>query len=330
MSRRDESKRRRPGGGSDGAPAVTPPQLGTPEPAPSSPAPAPPPSTPLAPGLHLVATPIGNAADITLRALDVLARADALACEDTRRTRRLMEMHGIAVGGRPVVSYHDRNGAARRPRIMAWLAEGMSVAYASDAGTPLVSDPGYRLVEAARAGGHGVHAVPGPSAVLAALTVAGLPTDRFLFLGFLPPRSGARRRALAEVAGVRATLVVFEAPQRVAAALADMERELGGERDCTIARELTKRFEEVRRGTLAALAAETGDAAPPRGEIVLVVAPPEDGAQAAASEAELDEALVAALASGSLKQAVGDVAARLGLPRRRVYARALELAGRGR
>lgn len=287
---------------------------------------------PLAAGLYLVATPIGNAADITLRALDVLARADALACEDTRRTRVLLEMHGLAgrgVGrGRPVVSYHDRNGAARRPQILGWLAEGMSVAYASDAGTPLVSDPGYRLVEAARAAGHAVHAVPGPSALLAALSVAGLPTDRFLFLGFLPPRSAARRRALADFAGLRATLVAFESPHRLSAMLADMAEVLGAGRRGTVARELTKRFEEVRQGTLGELAGHYAEAGAPKGEIVVLAGPPDEAEAHEAGGEELDEALTSAMRTQSLKQAVQSVADRLGLPRREVYARALEIAGK--
>ncbi len=314
-----ESKRRRTGGVPAGRATVAPPPRETAD------------AAALAPGLYLVATPIGNAADITLRALDVLARADALACEDTRRTRVLLEMHGVAAGGtagaRPVVSYHDRNGAARRPQIMGWLAEGMSVAYASDAGTPLVSDPGYRLVEAAREAGHAVHAVPGASALLAALSVAGLPTDRFLFLGFLPPRTGARRRALAELAGLRATLVAFELPHRLAATLADMAEVLGEGRPGAVARELTKRFEEVRRDTLGALAAHYADAGAPKGEIVVLAGPPEAETRATGEE-DLDEALTRAMRTQSLKQAVQSVAEALGLPRREVYARALEISGR--
>ena len=319
-----ESKRRRPGGVPAAGPTVAAPPRGVADGAGDG--------SPLAAGLYLVATPIGNAADITLRALDVLGRADALACEDTRRTRVLLEMHGLAAGGgtggRPVVSYHDRNGAARRPQILGWLAEGMSVAYASDAGTPLVSDPGYRLVEAAREAGHAVHAVPGPSALLAALSVAGLPTDRFLFLGFLPPRSSARRRALADFAGLRATLVAFESPHRLSATLADMAGVLGAGRRAAVARELTKRFEEVRQGTLGELAAHCAEAGAPKGEIVVLAGPPaEDEANEAGGE-ELDEALTRAMRTQSLKQAVQSVADRLGLPRRQVYARALEISGR--
>lgn len=274
-----------------------------------------------------MATPIGNAADITLRALDVLGRADALACEDTRRTRALMQMHGLALGGRPLAAYHDRNGAARRPQILGWLGDGLSVAYASDAGTPLIADPGYRLVEAALAAGHDVHPVPGASALLAGLSAAGLPTDRFLFLGFLPPRGPARRTALAEVAGVKATLVAFESPRRVAATLADMAAVLGDGRPAAVARELTKRFEEVRKGTLGELAAHHAGVVP-RGEVVLLVGPPGPQEAAGDAEAALDEALDEALAAHSLKHAVQVVAGRLGLPRRTVYARALEIAGR--
>ncbi len=241
-----------------------------------------------------------------------------------------MEMHGLSLAGRPMVAYHDRNGAARRPQILGWLADGRSVAYASDAGTPLIADPGYRLVEAARAAGHAVHPVPGASALLAALSVAGLPTDRFLFLGFLPPRGPARRTALEEVAGLKATLVAFESPRRLSATLADMAAVLGEARPAAVARELTKRFEEVRRTTLGALAAEYAEA--PKGEVVLLVAPPgPEEARAAggrAVEEALDGALADALSTLSLKEAVQTVARRLGLPRRTVYARALEIAGR--
>ncbi len=317
MSGRGQSKRAAPGAvpgpGSDVAlPPLSPPPLSPP---------------PLSPGLYLVATPIGNAADITLRALDVLGRADALACEDTRRTRALMGMHGLSLGRRPMVAYHDRNGAARRPQILGWLGEGLSVAYASDAGTPLIADPGYRLVEAARAAGHEVHTVPGASALLAALSVAGLPTDRFLFLGFLPTRGPARRTALAEVAGVKATLVAFESPRRIAATLADMAAVLGDARPAAVARELTKRFEEVRKSTLGELAADyAGEAA--RGEVVVLAGPPEPGEARQTGERALDDALAGALATLSLKEAVQTVAERLGLPRRTVYARALEIAGR--
>lgn len=280
----------------------------------------------LAPGLYLVATPIGNAADITLRALDILTRADAIAAEDTRETRKLMEIHGISLGRRPMVSYHDRNGRARRPQILAWLAEGRSVAYCSDAGTPLIADPGYRLAAEAAAGGFGLTAAPGASALLAALSLAGLPTDRFLFAGFLPPKSTARRRVLDEIAHVPATLVFYESPRRLAASLADMAAVLGGQRQAAVARELTKRFEEVRRGTLDDLAQVYADEGAPKGEVVAVIGPPDP--VPAPDAASLDTALGEALARASVKDAAREVAERLNLPRRQVYARALELAGR--
>ena len=281
----------------------------------------------LAPGLYLVATPIGNAADISLRALDVLARADAIAAEDTRETLKLMRMHGVATRGRPVISYNDRNGPERRPQIIAWLEEGKSVALCSDAGTPLVADPGFRLAEAARAAGIAVTAVPGASAVLAALTLAGLPTDRFLFAGFLPAKPGARRKALEALAGVPATLVFYESPRRVAATLADMAAALGGARGGAVARELTKRFEEVRRGTLAELSEHYAAADAPKGEVVLLAGPP--GAAPAEAPETVDAALAEALAGQSVRDAAREVAERLGLPRRAVYARALALAKPG-
>lgn len=283
---------------------------------------------PLAPGLYLVATPIGNAADITLRALDVLARADVLAAEDTRQTRKLMDIHGIPLAGRPMVSYNDRNGAARRPKILDWLREGLSVAYCSDAGTPLVADPGYRLAEAAIAEGLPLTAAPGASAVLTALSLAGLPTDRFLFAGFLPTKAGARKAELAELAAVPATLVFYESPRRLAATLAAMAEVLGGTRPAAVARELTKRFEEVRRGTLAELAAQYAAEDAPKGEAVVLVGPPDPETAHEDSTAGLDAALTAALATLSVKDAAREVAARLNLPRREVYARALEMTAK--
>jgi 16S rRNA (cytidine1402-2'-O)-methyltransferase len=288
-------------------------------------APGPPgPAAALEPGLYLVVTPIGNARDITLRALDVLAAADVLAAEDTRRTGRLLEIHGVRRPPGRIVPYHDHNGAAQRPRLLAALAEGRSVALVSDAGTPLVADPGYRLVREAAAAGYPVRAVPGASALLAALAVGALPTDRFLFAGFLPPRGPARRRALAELAAVPATLVFYESPRRLAASLADMAAVLGGEREAAVCRELTKRFEEARRGRLATLAAAQAEAPVPRGEIVVLAGPP--AAAPAATGDALDAALVAALGKLSVKDAAAAVAAALGLPRRQVYARALTLA----
>lgn len=277
----------------------------------------------LAPGLYLVATPIGSARDVTLRALDILGSADLLAAEDTRQTRKLLEIHGVKRNARTILPYHDHNGAAQRPRLLAALAEGRSVALVSDAGTPLVADPGYRLAVEAIAAGHTVLSAPGASALLAALAVAGLPTDRFLFAGFLPPRDAARRTALAELAPVPATLVFYESPRRLAASLDAMAQTLGADRPAAVCRELTKRFEQVRRGPLATLAAEYAAEAPPKGEIVVVVGPPLPrviGADA------LDGALDAALAQMSVKDAATAVAADLGLPRREVYARALDLS----
>lgn len=278
---------------------------------------------PLAPGLYLVATPIGNARDLTLRALDVLAAADVLAAEDTRNTRRLLAIHGVRrPPGGELLPYHDHNGPAQRPRLLAALAAGRSVALVSDAGTPLVADPGYRLATEAIAAGHPVTAVPGASALLAGLAVAGLPTDRFLFAGFLPPRAAARRRALAALAAVPATLVFYESPRRLAASLADMAATLGPDRPAAVCRELTKRFEETRRDRLGALASAAAAEAPPKGEIVVLAGPP---LAHPAGEADLDAALAAALAGRSLRDAAATVAAALGLPRRQVYARALSL-----
>jgi len=284
-------------------------------------------AAPLDPGLYLVATPIGNARDITLRALDVLAGADAIAAEDTRRTRKLMEIHGISLGERPILSYHDRNAAARRPRIAGWLADGLAVAYCSDAGTPLIADPGFRLAGLAIAEGHGLSAVPGASAVMAALNIAGLPTDRFLFAGFPPAKGGARARALAELAPLPATLVFYESPRRLAESLGAMATAFGG-RPAAVARELTKRFEEVRRAPLPDLARAYAAEPEPKGEIVVVVGPAPGDAAALEGAADLDAALTEALAEHSVKEAARRVAMALGLPKRAVYQRALELAGK--
>jgi 16S rRNA (cytidine1402-2'-O)-methyltransferase len=270
-------------------------------------------------GLHVVATPIGNLGDITLRALETLAGAEVIACEDTRVSSRLLARYGIRV---PLLPYHEHNAAEMRPRLIARLAEGGSVALISDAGTPLVSDPGFRLVREAIAAGLHVEAVPGPSALLAAMVVSGLPTDRFLFEGFLPPKQVGRLARLGELAAVPASLVMFETGPRLADSLADMATTLGGGRPAAVCRELTKLHEEVRRGTLAELAAATAGEEP-RGEIVVVVGPPLPAAAPAA--ADIESALVAALASASLKDAVAEVAAALGLPRRAVYQRALDL-----
>lgn len=267
-----------------------------------------------------MATPIGNARDITLRALDVLKSADLIACEDTRVTAKLLAIYGIRA---TQIAYHDHNAEKIRPRILQALREDKIVALVSDAGTPLVADPGYRLVREAAAAGLPVTAVPGASAVLTALSLAGLPTDRFLFVGFLPERGAERRRVLGELAPVPASLVMFESPRRLADSLADAARMLG-DRPAAVARELTKKFEEVRRDTLAALAAHYATAGEPRGEIVLVVGPPPKQA-AAPDEAGLDALLRQALETSSLKQAVADVAAATGAARKLVYARALRL-----
>jgi 16S rRNA (cytidine1402-2'-O)-methyltransferase len=267
-----------------------------------------------------VATPIGNAADITLRALDVLRRADAIACEDTRVTGKLMARYGIAT---PLVAYHEHNAARMRPVLLERLARGETIALVSDAGTPLVSDPGYKLVRAAIDGGSSVSTVPGASAAIAALVTSGLPPDRFLFAGFLPPRAAARRGELHELSAIRATLIFFEAAGRLAETLGDMATVLGS-RDAVVARELTKLYEEVRRGSLEDLRRHYADAAPPKGEIVILVGPPP---AAAATDDAIDDALRAALETASLRDAVAAVAADLGAPRRRVYARALALTG---
>jgi 16S rRNA (cytidine1402-2'-O)-methyltransferase len=274
----------------------------------------------LAPGLYLVATPIGNLRDTTLRALEILSGCDVIACEDTRVTRKLIDHFGIST---PLIPYHDHNAETARPRILDKLAAGGSVALVSDAGTPLISDPGYKLARAARVAGHAVTAAPGASAVLTALAVAGLPTDRFFFEGFLPAKEAARRTRIAELARVPATLVLFESGPRLAATLGDLAAGLGA-REAAVCRELTKLHEEVRRGALAELADAYASGAETRGEMVLVVAPPAAAGQPSA--AEIDDLLHAALARVSLKDAVAEVAAATGEPRRTVYARALALA----
>lgn len=279
---------------------------------------------PVPPGLHLLATPIGAARDITLRALDLLAGADVLAAEDTRTLRHLMEIHGVALNDRPLVAYHDHNGAAVRPRLLRALKEGKSVAYASEAGTPLIADPGFQLARAAIAEGFAVLAAPGPSAVLAALTVSGLPSDRFLFAGFPPAGAGDRARFLAELGQVPATLILYESPKRINRLLTEMADAFGKDRLAAVCRELTKRFEDVSRGTLGELAeAFAGRAV--KGEIVVLVDRPGDRVVDGAS---IEAALRDALAHGSVKDAAAEVAAALNLPRKEVYRMALQLADR--
>lgn len=275
----------------------------------------------LAPGLYLVATPIGNLGDITLRALQTLAAADLIACEDTRVSRKLLDHYGIAAATTP---YHDHNAAAARPKLLKRIAEGAAVALISDAGTPAISDPGYKLVREAREAGLVVTAVPGASSVLAALVASGLPTDRFLFDGFLPAKAAQRRSRIAELARIPASIVLFESGPRIAATLSDLADALD-DREAAIGRELTKLHEEMRRDPLPALAAHyASDGAETRGEFVIVIAPPSEEAQPQA--ADVDDMIRAALARVSVKDAVGEIVAATGLPRRDVYRRALELA----
>jgi 16S rRNA (cytidine1402-2'-O)-methyltransferase len=275
----------------------------------------------LAPGLWFVATPIGAARDITLRALDILASAEVLVAEDTRTLRHLMEIHGLKPGDRPLIAYHDHNGAEARPRILRALAEGKSVAYCSEAGTPVVADPGYQLARAAIEAGHAVSAAPGPSAAIMALSVSGLPSDRFLFAGFPPAQAGARARWIAEIGDIPATLILYESPKRVYRLLGELCEHWGEARPAALCRELTKRFEEVRRGTLGSLRDGMDDAAV-KGEIVLVVGRP---LEVAPDAADVDAALVAAMGRLRVKDAAAEVAEALGLPRRDVYQRALAL-----
>ena len=278
------------------------------------------PVEPLAPGLHIVATPIGNLGDISLRALATLAGADAVLAEDTRVSRVLLTHYGIEA---PLMPYHEHNATAMRPQVLGRLAAGEALALISDAGTPLVSDPGYKLVADAVAAGAAVTAVPGASAVMTGLVLSGLPTDRFFFEGFLPEKSGARRGRLAELAAVPGTLVFFESARRLADSLADIAAVLGP-RPTAVARELTKKFEEVRRGPADRLAATFAEEGPPRGEVVLLVARPD---AAAVPDAEiLDAKLAAALELYSVKDAAAVVAGETGLPRREVYGRAVALA----
>jgi 16S rRNA (cytidine1402-2'-O)-methyltransferase len=287
-------------------------------------APRPPPpalsDAPLAPGLYLVATPIGNLRDITLRALDVLAAADLVLAEDTRVTGKLLAAYGVS---KRLERYDEHAAARARPKVLAALAQGGRVALVSDAGTPLVSDPGYRLVVQALEAGAAVWPIPGASAALAALSVAGLPTDRFLFAGFPPPKSAARRTFLEGLGSVRATLILFEGASRLGASLADMAAVLGA-RPAAVARELTKLHETIARGDLASLAADPALAAP-KGEVVIVVAPPPE--EAASAPEDVDAALAEATRRLSPADAAREVAAATGLPRRELYRRALALKG---
>jgi len=271
----------------------------------------------LAPGLYVTATPIGNAADITLRALEVLGNCDLIAAEDTRVTGKLLMIHGIS---KPLTAYNDHNAARERPKLLAQLRKGARIALVSDAGTPLISDPGFKLVREAIAEGTKVHAIPGASAVLTGLALAGLPTDRFFFMGFLPSRQGERRSALEELKNIRATLVFFESAQRLADSLSDMA-EVFGIRTVAVTRELTKLHEEVRRGLLSDLAAHYEKQGAPKGEVTLIVSPPHE---IEADITRIDSALDKALEFMPLRGAVDLVSEMLEAPRRIVYERALD------
>jgi len=272
----------------------------------------------LAAGLYILATPIGNARDITLRALETLKACDVIAAEDTRVTSKLLAIHGIS---RPLIPYNDHNGAQMRPKILARLEQGQLVVLVSDAGTPLVSDPGYKLAREVIAAGLPVIALPGPSAVLAGLTLSGLPSDRFLFAGFLPAKAGERKSLLEELATVRATLIFFESAQRLAESLAAIAEVLG-DRPAAMARELTKLHEEVRRGSLRELAAHFEKQGAPKGEVTLVVGPPQDTAP---DSAKIDAALKSALVFMPVKAAAELIAGLTDGSRKQIYARALEL-----
>lgn len=275
----------------------------------------------VAPGLHFVATPIGSARDITLRALDVLAEADVIAAEDTRTARKLMEIHGVKVEGRPMIAYHDHNGAEARPKVLAALGQGKSVAYVSEAGTPLVADPGYQLGRAAIDAGHPVFSAPGASAALAALTVSGLASDRFLFAGFAPSQTGARRKWIEGLDAAGATVIIYESPKRVHRFLAEMGEILGEEREIALCRELTKRFEEVVRGTCREVADQIADRTL-KGEVVLVIA---RAPARVANADDVEAALKHALKDLPVKAAAAQVAEAFGMSRRDAYQAALRL-----
>jgi len=272
-------------------------------------------------GLYIIATPIGNLSDLTLRALETLAGADVIACEDTRVTRKLIDRYGIAT---PLTAYHEHNAVEARPKLLARLADGQSVALVSDAGTPLISDPGFKLVRAAREAGYHISVLPGASAVLAALAVGGLPTDRFFFEGFLPPKQAARQKRITALANIQATVVLFESGSRLVSTLADLAATLGP-RDAVICRELTKLHEEVRHENLDVLARLYANGAEIRGEFVVLIAPPTDEQRAD----DVDILLKHALLRASVKDAVGEVALATGRPRREVYQRALALTKDG-
>jgi 16S rRNA (cytidine1402-2'-O)-methyltransferase len=273
------------------------------------------------PGLHIVATPIGNLSDITIRALRTLAGVDLIACEDTRHSRKLLDHYGIRT---PMTAYHEHNAAARRPDLLRRLADGKAIALISDAGTPLVSDPGLKLVQEAVAQGHAVTPVPGPSAILTGLVAAGLATDRFLFCGFLSSKAVAREKQLRELATIPATLVFYEAPGRVSAALRAMAAALGQDRDAVVARELTKRFETLERDTLSGLA-DIFSNQPIKGECVILVGPPKRDEALDIDDPALARRLSAAVAEHGTRGAAERLADETGLPRRALYQRALAM-----
>ena len=273
----------------------------------------------LEPGLHIVSTPIGNLRDITLRALDTLAAADEVLAEDTRVARKLLDAHGIRA---KLSAYHDHNGAERRPGLIEKLKNGATIALISDAGTPLVSDPGWKLAREAALEGVRIIPVPGASAMLAGLVSSALPSDRFMFCGFLPVKSGQRKREAETLKAVPATLIFYEGGSRLAACLADLSDVLGHDREASVARELTKLFEETRRGTLQDLAKHYAEAGPPKGEIVILIGPP---AETEVDQSTLDAALIEALQTMPVKQAANMVAEAFGLSKREAYQRALTL-----
>ncbi|MDA8584885.1 16S rRNA (cytidine(1402)-2'-O)-methyltransferase [Rhodobacteraceae bacterium] len=272
----------------------------------------------LSAGLYLVSTPLGNARDITLRALDVLRAADVLAAEDTRTLRRLMEIHAVPVAGRRMIAYHDHSSPRDRGAVLAALRDGKTVAYASEAGTPLVADPGYQLVQDALEAEHDVIPVPGPSALIAAITVAGLPSDRFAFVGFPPAQKSARKKFFEALVSEKGTLVLYESPKRLGATLAVAGEVMGEDRAAVVCRELTKKFEETRRSTLGQLAAVYADT-PPKGEIVLLIGAGDD----TADPAQIEAALRKALETQKIKDAARDVADVYGVSRRDLYQLAL-------
>ncbi|GLQ35003.1 ribosomal RNA small subunit methyltransferase I [Amylibacter marinus] len=271
-------------------------------------------------GLYIVATPIGTADDITLRALHILAQADVLAAEDTRNLRRLMDIHGIALQGRRIVPYHDHNGDAQRPKLLAALEQGKTVAYASDAGTPLIADPGFGLALGAREAGYKIQAAPGASAVLTALCMAGQPTDRFFFGGFLPNKTGHRKAMLEKIAPLDSTLVYYESPKRVRACLSDMITVFGAERSVSLCRELTKKFEEVIRGSLVEVEEIVAGRESIKGEVVLVLGPP---LEKVVKEEDIHEFLIELLQTSRVKDAAAAASTHFNIPRKQAYEIAL-------